>query len=177
MHAAPTNLAFGRQPFAEILRHAARFAERLRDELCVAFRILRPITHATRRIDADDAIRTHAELAQLARDAAGLEHLTDEIFAFLGAAHGRTAAGRLPDRGNDRAYDEAKRTDLFAKAFQIIVADIDADMRVVKKQVHPIEFHAIDGCIRSQQQHGVQVDARFGAGAAFAHQTRPHRVM
>ena len=44
----------------------------------------RPIADTTRRVDADNSVRTHAEFAELFRDATTLAHLLDELRAIGG---------------------------------------------------------------------------------------------
>src|SRR5688572_3516953 len=177
MHTPPANLSFSGELLAKILRNAASFAERLRDELRVALRVLRPITHAAGRIDPDDPVRAHAEFAQLARDAAGLEHLAHEILPLLRAAHGRAAAGGLPHGRNDRADDEAETGNLVSQALQIIIANIDADMWVEEKEVHAIELHTVHRGVGGEKQHGIQINTWLSAGTALADQPRPHCVV
>src|SRR5881394_1240018 len=148
MHAAPADFAFGREPFAEILRDAASFTKGFGDELRVALRVFGPITHTGRGIDADDAVRTNAKLAQLACDATGLEHLAYEILPIVRAAHCRTAAGGLPYGCHDRAHDKTQAADFLGELFQVVVADVNTDVWVVKEQVHAIKFDAVDRSVR-----------------------------
>src|SRR3984957_6414294 len=75
LHAAPADLAFRRQSLAMRLRNVASFAERFCDQFGAGGWILRPFMDARRRIDANDPVRPHAELAQLFCDGAGfLDH-------------------------------------------------------------------------------------------------------
>ena len=50
-------------------------------------------------------------------------------------------------------------------------------MRVEEEQVHAIEFNSIDLGASGQVEHGIEVNAGFGAGAAFADEARPHCIV
>ena len=69
--------------------------------LGVVFGVFFPIRHARRRIDAHDAVRPHAQLAELCRDPAGLGHRRDPILPLGFIAHRRrrqTTPARRPSR-------------------------------------------------------------------------------
>ncbi len=104
MHAGPADLAFGGQPFAEALGDVAGFAEGLRRcVLVLAAGILRPFGGAGGRIDADrrrtGGFRDRAVCGRCGR----LFHLGEEAAALLLVAHGGAAAGRRPDRRDQRS--------------------------------------------------------------------------
>src|ERR1017187_9072833 len=67
--------------------------------------------------------------------------------------------------------------DLIRQALEVVIVNIDADVRVKQEEIHTVELDAIHFGPRRQVEHGVQVNARFGAGAAFANQARPHGVV
>ena len=80
VHAAPADLALGRQPLAVILGDLAGLAEGLGDPLLVALGILAPSRlDAAGRVDPHHAVGPHAQLAELLRDAAGLADLGQEL--------------------------------------------------------------------------------------------------
>jgi hypothetical protein len=66
MHAAPADLAFGRQPLAVARGDFASLAKRLGDQPGVAFGIFGPLRGAGGRIDAHDSVRPRAQFAQFA---------------------------------------------------------------------------------------------------------------
>ena len=70
MHAAPTNFALRRQPLVIIGRNAARLAESLGNFLGVALGVLGKFAGACCRVDADDAVMPHAQVAQFLSEAA-----------------------------------------------------------------------------------------------------------
>ena len=176
MHAAPADFAFGGQAFAVAGGDVAGFAKCFGDQACVAFGILGPLGGAGCGIDAHDAVRPRAQLAQLARDAAGFAHLGDEVAALFRAAHGRSAAGRRPNRRHQRADASPSDAHFVGEARQIVVAGIDADMRIEQKQVDAVESRAVRLGGGGEAQHGVEIDGRLGIGA-FAHQSGPHGVV
>ena len=68
-------------------------------------------------------------------------------------------------------------SELCRRAFDAIVVDIDADVRVEQKQIDAIELDAIDFRFGGEVEHGIEVDARFRAGAAFADEAGPHGIV
>ena len=176
VHAAPADLAFRRQPLAVGFGDVAGLAERLRDQLRVGGRVLRVLMDAGRRIDANDAVRPHAEIAQLLADPAGLLDHRDETLALLGAAHRRTAADGRPDRRHQRADGQTLRSDRIGEAPDVVVARVDAGVRVGEEEVDAVELDAVDARRRRQIEQRRQADRRFRV-AALADHARPHRIV
>ncbi len=50
-------------------------------------------------------------------------------------------------------------------------------MGVEKEEIDAVEARAVDAGFGGEVEHGVEVDAGFGAGTAFAHETGPHGVV
>ena len=50
-------------------------------------------------------------------------------------------------------------------------------MRIEQEEIHAVEPDTIDLGIGSQIEHRIQVNARFGAGAALADEPGPHGVV
>jgi hypothetical protein len=50
-------------------------------------------------------------------------------------------------------------------------------MRVKKKNIDAIEFYAVDFRFGGQVEHGVEIEAWFRAGTAFADQAWPHGIV
>ena len=159
--------------------HRASFAECLRDQARVAVRILGPLRGAGRRIDAHDSVGPRAQFAQLTRDPAGFAHLRDELLPLLRAAHGRAAAGGRPHRRYHGPHHQVQRAHLLGEPREVVIARINANVRVEQEEVHAIELGSV-GIVQfgrgSQPQHGVQADGRFGI-RPFAYQTGPHGVV
>ena len=63
MHAAPADLPLGGETFPETFCDIGGFAESLRNQLGIGIGVLRPRLDAGSRIDADDAVGPHPELA------------------------------------------------------------------------------------------------------------------
>ena len=145
--------------------------------LGVALRVFLPVRDPAGGINADDAVRAHAEIAQFPRDAAGFAHLLDKFLPLLLAAHGRAAAGWRPNRRNDRADDKAFGADFVREPFQIVIAGINAYMRVEQEQVHAVKLHAVHLRFGGEIEHRVEINGWFRAGAAFADEAGPHGVM
>ena len=139
-------------------------------------RILRPFGRTGRRIDADDAIRPHSQFAQLASDAAGFLDLRQEPAAFRFVSHRRAAAGRGPDRRNQRSGTQAFAGDFFSQARQIVVGRIDIGVRQGEEQIDAVEPHAVHLRGLGQVQHGIEIDRRLGV-RPFADQSRPHGIV
>ena len=66
---------------------------------------------------------------------------------------------------------------LSASRLQAVVVDVNVDVRVEEEEVHAVELDAVHLGLGGQVQHGIEVDAGFGAGAAFADQAGPHGVV
>ena len=103
--------------------------------------------------------------------------MREEILAFFVAAHGRSAPSRRPHGRDHRANHQILALDFLSDRLQFIFLHVDADVRVEKEDVDPIELDAVDLGFRSQVEHGVQVNAWFGARAALANQAGPHGVV
>ena len=177
VHAAPADFPFRRQTLAEILGDRARLGEGLGDLGLVGLGIRGPVRHAARRVNAHHTVGSNAQFAQFAGNAAGLADLSHKSPAFLVAAHGRAAAGGPPNRRDDGADHKPFRPHLVRQALQAVVVNVNADVRVEEKQVHALELDAIHFRPGGQLEHGIEVQARFGARAAFAHQAGPHGVV
>ena len=126
------------------------------------------------RVDADHAIRPDAQLAQLLGDPAGLADRGQVVLPLLLVAHRR---GVEPDRRHHRADHEPLGRDLVGHGLEVVVADVDVDVRVVEEDVDAVELDAVDLGRGGQVEHRVQVDRRLGAGAPLADQAGPHRVV
>ena len=176
VHAAPADLAFGGEPFAEPFRDRARLAEGLRDLLRVAVRILGPLRRTRGRIDPDDARRSNPDVTQLLADLARFPDLRDELLALALVPHRRAAAGGRPHRRHQRADRKVPRADAIGEPLDLVVARVDADVRIEQKQVDAVELHAVDRCVGGEIEHRVEVDRRLRVGP-FADQPRPHRVV
>ena len=174
LHTTPANFALGGQTLTVIFGHLAALAEGLGDELGVALGVFVPGGHRRGRIDANHTVRTHAEVAQLLTNAAGLAHRGHPIGALRGIAHGRAIE---PHRSHHRAHHEPARLNLLGELLDAVVGDVDVDVRVVQEQVHAIELHAVDLGLGGVVEHLVEIDRRLGALPALAHQTRPHRIV
>ena len=105
-------------------------------------------------------------MSELRGDPTAFADLFDELFSLLFAAHRRAAAGGRPDRRDHGTNHKTLRRDLVSEPFQFILADVDVDVRVEKKNVHSVELDAVHFGLRCQIEHRVQIDERFGAGAA-----------
>src|SRR5438094_2087535 len=101
MHSTPANLTFGSQPLPKALRYITSFIEGLDNFSLIGLGVLRPISHATSRINPHHPIRASAKFAQPSGDAAGLANLFDKVLALFVVAHGRTTPGRRPHRSDD----------------------------------------------------------------------------
>jgi hypothetical protein len=66
---------------------------------------------------------------------------------------------------------------LSARRFRSSVGRIDVDVRFEQEDVDAIEPGAVDLGLGGQIEHGVEVDAGFGAGTAFADEAGPHGVV
>ncbi len=80
------------------------------------------------------------EQSQPLGDAAALANLLDEFLAICLRAHGRPAAGRRPDRRDDRTDGQILRAELVGDLLESVVVDIDVDVRIEEEQVHAVEF-------------------------------------
>ena len=177
VHAAPADFALGSKPLAVTLSDIRRLAKRFRDQPGAAFGVREPVSGAARGINAHHAVAPNAELSQLRGDATAFADLFHELFSLLFAAHGRTASGGRPDRRDHRTDHEPSGGHPGGQFFQIVIARINVDMRIEKKNVHAVKFDAVHFGSGSQIEHRVEVDERFGPGAAFANQPRPHGVV
>ena len=102
VHAAPADFAFGGEAFAVVFGDVAGLAERLGDAASVfPAGSLRPVGGAGRRVDADDAVRPHAQFAQLLADGAG--------FAAPGSRKLAALLRRSPSRSRRRSAAKPAR--------------------------------------------------------------------
>ena len=174
VHATPTDFALGGQTLTVVFGHLATLTESLGDELGVALGVFVPGGHRRGRIDADHTVGAHAQIAQLLTNAAGLAHRSHPIGALRGVTHGRSIK---PNRSHHRTHHKPARLDLIGELLDTVVADVDIDMRVVKKQVHTIELHAVDLGLGRVVEHRIQIDRRLGTRPALADQSGPHRIV
>ena len=161
VHAAPADFSLCREPFAELLRHRARLAKGCGNLLGVAGRIFRPLRRARRGVDPDDAGLADARRTKRCADLTRLPDLRHELTAFVGVAHRRAAAGRRPHRRDQRPHEQLPRADPVHEPLQVVVARVDAHMRIEQKQVHAVELHAVDRRVRGEVQHRVEIDRRL----------------
>src|SRR5436190_15167052 len=96
MHSAPADFALGCQTLAEPFSHITSLRKRLRNPLLIPFGVLRPIGHAARGINPDNAIRANTQITQRLSDMARLANLADKVLAVSFAAQRGTPAGWLP---------------------------------------------------------------------------------
>ena len=172
MHAAPADFAFRRQPLAIAFGDIAASRNVCAIKLGVADRVLGKIGRAARRIDADDAVVTHAQVAQLAHDPAGLLDHFDKFLAVVRRAEGRAA----PDRRDGRTDFQIVLLHLFGKRLDLVIGRIDGGVRVDQKNIDAIKLHAIDLGVDSQRNHRVEINRRLRV-RTLADQTRPHGVV
>ena len=107
---------------------------------------------------------------------AGLPHLGDELLALGGIAHRGAAAGWRPDRRHERADGKLPRPNPIGEPLHLVVARVDADVRIEEKQIDAVELDAVDRCVRGEIEHRVEVDRRFRV-RSFPDEARPHRVV
>ena len=101
VHSAPANFTFGCQPFTHAFGDVARLSKRLNDLPLIGFRVLRPVAHATSRINTHDSVGTRPQFAQPFTDPASFADLFDKLFSLVATAHGRTASGGRPYRRDE----------------------------------------------------------------------------
>jgi hypothetical protein len=173
MHAAPADLAFGRQALAIVFGNVARLAKGLRDQRVLPAGIglahspaLAPNRCARRRTAARPASRS------LPRDPASLAHLSDEIAApprRPWPSRRRSAARPAPPPSRPPA---PPRT-LSASRPRSSSVGIDADVRIEQKKSTPVELRPIHLRRRRSGEHGVQIDGWFRI-RPLAYQAGPH---
>ena len=176
VHAAPADLAFGREPLAVRFGDVGGLAERLGDPLRVARRILRPVARARGGVDPDHAVLPDAEIAKRATDRAGFLNLRQEFLPIGFVAHCGSAAGRRPDRRDQRSDDQSTAADAVCQPFQVVSARVDARVRVGEKQIDAVELHAVHGRGSGHVQHRVERDGGLTVGT-LPDETRPHCVV
>ena len=92
-------------------------------------------------------------------------------------AHRRAAAGRRPDRRDDRADDQPARREPFsASSSKLLVGRVDADVRIEQKQIDAVEPLAIDLGRGREVEHRVELNRRLAA-LAFADDAGPGGVV
>ena len=116
-------------------------------------------------------------LIQQAGNAAGFFHREHKLGARFGIAGGAVSHRAGPDRGHEGTDREAVSGDLVGHGFEVVLADVDIGVRVKQEKIHPIELLAIHFCRGGVAEHGIQIDKRFRAGAAFADETGPGSVV
>ena len=176
VHAAPADLAFRCEPFAEILGDVAGLAPGLGDELGVACRILGPVGRARGRVDADDAIRPDAEVPKCLAQLAGLADIRHELRTVLRRAHGRAATHGGPDRRHDGADGEIVLRRLVGQRLGLVRREVDVGVGRGMEDVDAVELHAIDLRRGREADHGIEVDRRLRI-RSLAHKPRPHRIV
>ena len=72
---------------------------------------------------------------------------------------------------------QALGLDLVGERLDVVGAGVDGDVRVEQEEVDAVELDAVDLGAGGQVEHRVEVDAGFGAGAAFADEAGPHGVV
>jgi hypothetical protein len=164
------------EPLAKVFGNGAGFAKSLGDAFGVACRILCPVRRRRSGIDPNHAVGANAQLAQFFADDAGLGYLGEEGGPLLLGTHGRAAAGRSPNRGNERAHHEATPGDAAGKSLKIVIGGIDAGVRQGQEQIDTVEADAIHLRPGSQIEHGLERDKRFRV-RPFANEAGPHRVV
>ena len=144
VHAAPADLAFGRQPLAIVLGDVAGLAEGLGDQLGVAHGVLRPVGGACRRIDADDAVVADAEVAQALAELAGLPHIGDEFLAVRRPSpwpSRRPPAARPAPRWSRWRARVLRR--LVGQPLDLVVGEVDVGVGGGMEDVDAVELHAV----------------------------------
>ncbi len=179
VHAAPADLALGRQPLAVLLGDVAGLAEGLGDPLLVAFRILGPgarIDRRSRCARRRRAARPSArELPGDARRPCG-----PAVRNFLRSSSPPMAepppAG-APDRRHQRPDHQVLGADLVGQALQVVVGGVDVHVRRAEEEVDAVEPLAVHLGRGGQLDHLVEADDRLGAGGTLAHHPGPGRVV
>jgi hypothetical protein len=146
VHAAPTDLALGRQLLAVIGRDVAR----LRKVSAIFFWLPSGSSSHGSTPPPSRCGRCRAggrPVRAVAGHVTPLANLPDEFRLFLRAAHGRAAAGRRPDGRDNRADVEVARLRFVRQLLDRIVAfdgRIDIDVRQVQEEIEPVELDAVD---------------------------------
>ena len=161
VHPAPADLAFGREPLVERLRDRARLAEGLSDLLRIAVRVDGPLGRTRGRIDPDDAGFPDPRVTELLANLAGFPDLRHELLALACVPHRGAAARWRPDRRHKRADRQASRTDTIGETLDLIVARVDAHVRIEEKQVDAVEPDAADRRVGGEIEHRLEVDRRL----------------
>ena len=127
--------------------------------------IFRPVRGTGRRVDAHDAVRTDAEVAQCFANRARLFHLREKALAIVVASHRRSSARRRPHGRHERSDHEPACADAIGEPLQRVAIGVDVDVRVEEKEIDPVEAYAADFCCRGQVEHRVEIDRRFRVGS------------
>ena len=178
VHAAPADLAFGREPLAELLRDIARLPERLGNLLRVARRILRPVRRARRRVDADDAVLADAECrAASSRSRRPCAPASESSCDPL-----RSPIAEPPPVGGHTGATTDPTTSplpriLSASRFRSSSVESMLTCGSNRNRSTPSNFAPFDVGLRRQVEHRVEIDRRFGARTALADQAGPHGVV
>ena len=177
VHTAPANFTFGGEALAVILGDLGGFLEGLGDDLGVALGIFGPVGDTGRGVDADDAVRTHAEVAEAGADGAGFADLGEKRGAFHFAAHGGTATRHAPNWSDDGTGDEFVFFELTGEGFDVLDLAVDGSVRIAHEEIDAIEFNAIDLGLGGHREHLVETEKRVTTRVAFTDDTGPHCVM
>ena len=100
----------------------------------------------------------------------------EEALSLGVVAHRRTAAGWRPHGSNEGTDHEVPRSNAIGQSLQVVIARIDADVRLGQEKVDTLEPDPINQGLRRQIKHRVELDRRLGAGA-LAHEPWPHGVV
>ena len=101
-----------------------------------------------------DRAKLRANLARLPTCVTNCRRSSASPIAEPPPVGGHTGATSEPD-------EQIPRADPIGEPLQVVVARVDADVRIEQKQVHAVELHAVDRRVRGQVQHRVEVDRRL----------------
>ena len=149
-------------------------AEGFGNRFLVRLGIRGPFFGFARGIDAYDAVLTDSVFPQHLCDAASLADGLDKIIALTFVPHGVSIEPNGGDDGTDR---ESSLPNFVGQRFEIIIADVNTDVRIVQKQIDSVELDSVDLGGGRQIQHGIQIDRGFLRVGALAHEPRPHGVV
>ena len=134
--------------------------------------IFGPFRRTRRRIDANDAIAPHAQIAQLAPDHAAFRTWVRKLRAALRRAHRGAAAGGAHTGATSEPHQVAARK-LVRQPLQIVVGRIDVGVRREQEQIDAVELYAVHLGGGSQVEHRVEIDRRLESGPL---PTRPGHI-
>ena len=179
VHAAPADFALGGEPFAVVLgdRRRPRGRSRRSSSGCPRGPCAQS-PGAAGRVDAHDAVRADAELAQLLGDAAALADLLEELACVRRPS---PIAEPPPVGGQTGATTEpitrSCARDLVGQRLEVVVGGVDVDVRSEEEQIDAVELDAVDLGRGRQVEHRVEIDRRLGARAPLADEAGPGGVV